>query len=484
MAHDSLSSTATRRRARAQAIQPWYTMGLLAGDAVALGAAVLVAYWYRYVSRLDRIPVPGESAPDLRRYVAAIPVVVVVMGITLFLNRAYIQSRGRAFLDEAYGIIGGLALGAVLLLATMALYRGFSYSRLMVIYVAVAAAVLVIFFRGLMRAVLTELRRHGLGTTRALVVGSGSGADAIIHRLEMYPEYGYKLVGVVDELLTVGGEYQRLPVLGETSELPHLVMNNNVEEVFIALRQVDHEQILRLIGTCEDLNVEFKIVPDLLEVITGGAMADDIDGIPLIGVRRSRLVGVNLVIKRVFDTVVGVLLLAPGLPLMAAVAVAIRLDSRGPLLYSQERVGRHGKVFRIHKFRSMVPDAELKSGPRFADRDDPRTTRVGRFLRRTGLDEVPQVFNVLKGEMSLVGPRPERPHFVSQFERQIPGYEQRHAVLPGITGWAQLNDLRQDTAIEQRTIYDTYYVENWSLAFDLKILVLTFLRVFFHRNAY
>jgi exopolysaccharide biosynthesis polyprenyl glycosylphosphotransferase len=473
-----------RRRARSRGIQPWYTIALLGGDAICITLALLVSYWYRYHSHLDRIPVPGIEPPDFNRYLAAIPVVVLVMAITLFLNRAYIQARGRALLDETYGIIGGLAMGAVLLLAIMALYRGFSYSRLMVIYVAISAAVLLIAYRSSMRVVLSQLRRHGLGTTRALVVGSGSGADALIHRLEMFPEYGYKLVGVVDEFLAGGSEYNRLPVLGDTSELGHVVRNNNVEEVFIALPQVDHRHILRLIGTCADLDVEFKIVPDLLEVITSGVIADDIDGIPIIGVRRSRLVGANLWIKRAFDAIVGLLLLVPGMPLMAVVAVAIKLDSRGPVIYTQERVGRQGRVFGIYKFRSMVADAEAESGPVFADRDDPRTTRVGHFLRRTGLDELPQIYNVLKGQMSLVGPRPERPLFATQFDREIHGYEQRHAVPPGITGWAQLNDLRQDTAIEQRTIYDTYYVENWSLVFDLKILLATFVRVLFHRNAY
>jgi len=174
----------------------------------------------------------------------------------------------------------------------------------------------------------------------------------------------------------------------------------------------------------------------------------------------------------------------PGMPMMAAIAIAIKLDTRGPVLYTQERVGQHGRVFGMHKFRSMVVDAEGESGPVFAARDDPRTTNVGRFLRRTGLDELPQLFNVLKGNMSLVGPRPERPNFVTQFELDIPGYDQRQAVLPGITGWAQLNDLRQDTPIEQRTIYDSYYVESWSLAFDVRILLATVIRVFFHNNAY
>ncbi|HEV1997782.1 MAG TPA: undecaprenyl-phosphate glucose phosphotransferase [Candidatus Dormibacteraeota bacterium] len=449
-----------------------------------VSVALMISYWYRYHSHLDRIPVPGSEPPDFKRYLAAIPVVIVVMVTTLLLNRGYVQARGRAFVDEAYGLIGGLAMGAVLLLAIMGLYRGFSYSRLMVVYISISGTVLLLLFRGVMRVALSQLRQRGLGTTRALVVGSGSGAEALIHRLEMFPEYGYELVGVVDELLPSGTEYNRLPVLGDTSELPHVVMNANVEQVFIALPQVDHRQILRLISTCDDLDVEFKIVPDLLEVITSGVMADDIDGIPIVGVRRSRLTGANLMVKRIFDTITAVLLMLPGAPLMAAIALAIRLDSKGPVIFTQDRVGQHGRVFQIHKFRSMVVDAEAESGPVFAARDDPRVTQLGRFLRKTGLDELPQIFNVLQGTMSLVGPRPERPHFVAQFEHEIPGYEQRNAVPPGITGWAQLNDLRQDTPIEQRTIYDSYYVENWSLAFDLKILLATFIRVFAHRNAY
>ena len=473
-----------RSRARARGIQPWFTIVMVVGDALCIAGAVLVSYWYRYHSGLDKIPVPGESAPDFNRYVAAIPVVILVMGMTLLVNRAYIQARGRAFLDEAYGLVGALAMGAVLLLAVMALYRGFSYSRLMVIYLGITGAVFLLWFRALMRVALAQLRRRGLGTTRALVVGTGTGSEALINRLEMFPEYGYELVGVLDEVLPAGTEYNRLPVLGNNAELPHVIMNTNVDQVFIALPQVDHRHILRLIGACDDLDVEFKIVPDLLEVITSGVVADDIDGLPIVGVRRSRLVGLNLLVKRVFDTIAAVVLLIPGVPLMGLIALAIRLDSPGPIIYTQERVGLNGKVFGIHKFRSMVIDAEAKSGPVFASRDDPRVTRVGRTLRRTGLDEVPQVLNVLKGDMSLVGPRPERPHFVHQFEHDVTGYDQRHLVPPGITGWAQLNDLRQDTPIEQRTIYDSYYVENWSLVFDLKILLATFIRVFFHRNAY
>jgi exopolysaccharide biosynthesis polyprenyl glycosylphosphotransferase len=300
----------------------------------------------------------------------------------------------------------------------------------------------------------------------------------------MFPEYGYELIGVVDDHLSDGEDYQRVPVIGRSRDLAHLVRRHGVDAVFLALPQADHRQMLRLIDDCADTRAEVKILPSLLEVMASGVVADDIDGIPLIGVRSSRLFGANLVVKRIFDLVGATVLLVPGLPLMAILAIAIKLDSPGPVIFRQERVGQHGHAFTAYKFRSMVRDAEADTGPVFTSRADPRITKIGRFLRRTGFDEVPQVWNVLRGEMSLVGPRPERPHFVAQFEQEISGYSQRHEVKPGITGWAQLNDLRQDTPIEQRTIYDTYYVENWSLAFDLKILVATFVRVFVHRNAY
>jgi exopolysaccharide biosynthesis polyprenyl glycosylphosphotransferase len=477
-----LSAAPGHGRRRSHSIQPWFTLGLLVGDAAAIGLALLASYQYRF--HIDRIPIPGTEPPQFSRYLVAMPVATALIVLTLAGTRSYRQTRGRALLDEAYGVVGGVGIGVILLLALMSLYRAFSYSRLVVVYTAVAASVLLLVFRVAMRLLLSQLRRRGIGTTRALVVGSGSGADILIHRLEMFPEYGYELLGVVDDELVEGEDYHRVPVLGGTEELARLIMRHGVDQVFVALPHADHRQTLRLIKQCDETRAEFKIVPDLLEIITGGVQADDIDGIPLVGVRRSRLVGVNVVVKRVFDLVLGVLLLAPGLPLMAALAILIRLDAPGAVIYRQERVGRGGATFTAYKFRSMVANAEADTGPVFATREDPRITRVGRYLRRTGLDEVPQVWNVLKGEMSLVGPRPERPLFVEQFAEEVPGYMERHQVLPGITGWAQLNDLRQDTPIEQRTIYDSYYVENWSLGFDFKILLATFFRVFFHRNAY
>jgi exopolysaccharide biosynthesis polyprenyl glycosylphosphotransferase len=474
----------SRRFQRSHSIQPWFTIALVAGDAACFSLALLASYWYRYKSHLDHLPITGGEVPQFLPYLYAIPVIASVGVLALAGTKSYSQKRGRSFVDETYGVIGGVGIASVLLLAASALYRAFLYSRLVAFYLGLAAAVILVLYRAGMRLVLQGLRRRGRGATRALVVGTSAGADALISRLEMFPQYGYQLLGVVDDGLAVGEQYRGIPLVGGSAELSRLVHRFGIDEVFIALPRSDHRQILRLINQCDDLDVEFKIVPDLLGVIASGVVADDIDGIPLVGVRRNRLVGFNLVLKRVFDLVVGTLLMVPGIPLMAVIAVAIRLDSQGPVIYRQERVGRGEKPFIAYKFRSMVVDAEAASGPVFAARDDPRSTRVGRFLRRTSFDEVPQIFNVFKGEMSLVGPRPERPAFASQFNAEVPGYVRRHEVPPGITGWAQLNDLRQETPIEQRTIYDSYYVDNWSLGFDLKILILTFARVFFHRNAY
>ena len=227
------------------------------------------------------------------------------------------------------------------------------------------------------------------------------------------------------------------------------------------------------------------MLPDVFEIITTRVSADVVDGIPLVGVRRSQVEGLGLVLKRAFDLVLAVLLLGLLSPILLLLALAIRLSStKGPVLFRQERVGKDGQIFTLLKFRSMIPDAEAATGPVFATADDQRRTAIGRLIRRFSLDELPQLLNIVRGDMSLVGPRPERPYFVERFGAEIPRYLERHQVRPGVTGWAQVNDLRGTTSIADRTIYDIYYIENWSLSFDIKILLLTIGRIFFHSHAY
>ena len=273
-------------------------------------------------------------------------------------------------------------------------------------------------------------------------------------------------------------------MLGRVAELPQQVAAQQIDQVFLALTGASHDELLRLIKTCDELEVDFRMLPDLFEIITTRVSADVVDGIPLLGVRRSQVTGLAVFVKRAFDVVVSLILLVVLSPLLIVLAIAIKLTSPGPVLYRQERVGMANSVFTVYKFRSMVADAEAETGPVFASAADARRTPAGRFMRRYSLDELPQLVNIIRGDMSLVGPRPERPYFVERFGSEIPRYLERHQVRPGVSGWAQVNDLRGDTSIADRTMYDIYYIENWSLALDIKILLLTVGRIFFHRHAY
>lgn len=458
---------------------PWIRVSI---DAISVFAGVLLAYNYRF--RLDRIPIPGAEPPAFGPYLAAAPVVVLVFLLTFAFNGVYRIRRGRPLVDETFAVLGASILAGLVSLALMSLYRGFSYARLVLLYSVAAALVLMILGRVVLRQVLIRQQRKGVGTERVLVVGTGAGSDLLIHRMMMFPQYGYTVCGVLDDRLEPGSSFAGTTVVGRIPELASQVAQQRIDQVFLAIPGASHAQLLHLIKTCEDLNVDFRMLPDLFEVITTRIAADVVDGIPLVGIRRSQVEGVGLVAKRAFDLVVGGLLLVVLSPLWALLALLIKLGSPGPILYRQERVGKGGALFTLLKFRSMVRDAEEETGPVFATADDARRTAIGAWMRRFSLDEIPQLINILRGEMSLVGPRPERPFFVERFGAEIPRYLERHQVRPGVTGWAQLNDLRGDTSIGDRTIYDLYYIENWSLVFDIKILVLTVARIFSHRHAY
>jgi exopolysaccharide biosynthesis polyprenyl glycosylphosphotransferase len=458
---------------------PWTRAGL---DAASIIGAVLLAYWYRY--HLDRIPVPGTEPPAFSRYLIAIPVVAAIFLLTFAVNGAYAPRRPRGYIDDVFAMTGSAFVATLFVLAAMSLYRGFSYSRLVLAYSVFLALVLIALNRALLRSLLIRWLRGGRAGDRVLIVGGGSGSELLIQRMSMFPQYGYRVCGVVADGSPVEARIAGAPVLGPIEQLPVLVRQYQIDQVFLALPGATHEQLLHLVKTCDDLAVDFKMVPDVFDIITTRVSADVVDGIPLVGVRRSALEGGGLLLKRAFDLVVASVLLVLLSPFLLAITLIIRLATPGAALYRQQRVGREGKVFTLLKFRSMVPDAEAETGPVFASQDDTRRTPVGRWMRRFSLDELPQLINVLLGDMSLVGPRPERPFFVDQFGAEIPRYLERHQVQPGITGWAQVNDLRGHTSVANRTVYDIYYTENWSLAFDLKILLLTVWRLFFHHHAY
>jgi len=350
---------------------------------------------------------------------------------------------------------------------------------------AVAALLLFIVERAGLRLVQGALFRSGFGAVRVLVVGTGEVADLLIRRLRMFPEYGYQLVGqVVVSEGSAGRSDPDLPSFPVAQGLGKIVDREQADMVVLALSGASPDQVVDLARTCLDQGAEVKVVPDVLEIMTSAARTEQVAGLPLVGLRPNRLVGRNLLVKRSFDIFFTLLLCIPAAPVVGVCALAIVLTSPGPPFFGQERLGRHGRAFTVWKLRSMVVDAEGTTGPVMATADDDRRTPVGRFVRRFSLDELPQLWNVLRGEMSLVGPRPERSFFARQFEESVPRYRERLQVLPGCTGWAQVNDLRQGSSIEERVFYDLYYVENWSVGFDLRILLLTPWRILFHRHAY
>jgi exopolysaccharide biosynthesis polyprenyl glycosylphosphotransferase len=461
----------------------WLPLALILGDALIAGVAVILAYEYRY--HLDRIPQVVKEPLAFGPYMAAVPFVIAIFLFAMAVNQQYRSWRGRTLVDQLFAMGSGSALAAMLMLAGMSLYRGFEYGRLTLVYTIVIAFVLMTMERYLLRQYETRLRRRGIGTERVLMVGTGTGSELLIQRMGMFPQYGYHVGGVLDDRLEVGGSFAGATVVGRIQDLRRMIPQMGIDQVFVAVPGATNDEILHLIKTCDDLQAEFKLVPDLLEVMSTRAAVDAIDGLPLIGIRRSRLRGPAALLKRAIDILVSAVALVIASPLMLIIAILIKLTSpAGPVLFRQPRVGLHDKRFTVYKFRSMIPDAEAQTGPVVAKPDDDRCTPVGRVLRRLSLDELPQLFNILKGDMSLVGPRPMPIFLVERFTEEIPRYLERHQVRPGLTGWAQVNDLRGGEAFADRAMYDIYYVENWSLVLDLKILILTGARVFFQRRAY
>jgi len=449
----------------------------MVGDSVIAAVSVVAGYWLRYGNADQTLP--------FGPYLAAIPVVVAIYLFSLAVTGQYRSWRGRTLVDQLFALYSGVGLAAVLMFAAIeAANLGQRYSRLTILPAVLLSAALMTLERYILRQYETRLRRQSIGTERVLMVGTGDGSEMLIRRMSMFPQYGFQVVGVLSDEIPTHREYVGVQVAGRVDDLPRLVTPLGVDQVFLALPASQRDRLLHLITLCEDRNLEFKIVPDLLEVMSTRAAADALDGLPLVGVRRNQLRGFASVAKRAIDILVSALLLVIFSPVLLLVAILIKLTMPGPAVFRQERIGRFRRPFVIYKFRSMIPDAEAKTGPTVAKPGDSRVTTLGRILRRTSLDELPQLYNVLRGDMSLVGPRPQPTFFDERYSGEVPRYLERQQVRPGLTGWAEVNDLRGAAPISDRTMYDVYYIENWSLALDLKCIVLTGLRLFSQRHAY
>ncbi len=443
-------------------------------DALLIFTSWMVAYWLRF----HVLPIPAPyGVPPVQTYLWLGAVVTPVSMLVLRSLHLYRSARTARLSQELLAVLQGIVV--VTALAALASYflRG-ELARSVLLLFAVLAAAALCGARFAVRSGLRTLRRQGLNIRHVLIVGTGPMAAALARKMVVHADYGFALHGFVSaEPSNGGGEIEGLPVLGSVAELPELVERTGAQLVYLALSRAEHEAELLALEKLSDSTAAVRLVPDLARAFTLNASVEDFDGMPVVLVTESPDQGWNSVLKRAFDLVFAGVGLVALSPVLLAIAIWVKLDSRGPVFFAQDRVGLNGKRFRMLKFRTMTPDSEDR-GAQWTKRDDPRRTRAGPVLRKLSLDELPQLWNVFIGDMSLVGPRPEQPLFVHQFRASVPRYMLRHHVKAGITGWAQVNGLRGDTPLERRIEFDLYYIEHWSMGFDLKILAMTVVRLF------
>jgi Undecaprenyl-phosphate glucose phosphotransferase len=461
-------------------------------DALLACVAFLLAFFVRFDTGLMAMP---KGRPPLEQYIALLPFIVILAPLAFHLQSAYRLRRGRSRVDDFFTVLVGTIL-TVVLAAGATLYaqayfasneakaRGaYEVSQPVWALFLVFNVVLAYASREGVRHLLERRWRAGIGLKRILIAGSGELGRMVAERVLHHRELGFVVVGFVDD--RAGGDhigYRGLPLLGTLSDVADIAQRERIDHLYVALPLEEHEKLLDLLELTSRECIDVKVVPDLLQFIALRARLEDLDGLPVINVNDVPLQGVHAWIKRGIDILIAsAALLVLGIPL-GIIAAIVRLSSSGPVFYRQERMGLDGKAFTVYKFRSMREDAEDQTGPVWATENDPRVTPVGHWLRRLDLDELPQLWNVLRGDMSMVGPRPERPFFVEQFKHRFPQYMLRHKVKAGITGWAQVNGWRGNTSLEKRLEYDLYYIENWSVTLDLKIIWLTLVRGFFQRG--
>ena len=473
-------------------------------DMMMLESAFLATYWFRFYSGFWLVPL---GIPPLGMYLAASALILMVFFVIFYVSGMYTLRGGRSLVDELLGLFKGAVLAGLLVLALAFFLKGMAFSRSFFGLFFLSTFGFLTFGRIMGRAFLRSVMHSGGTGIRTLVVGTSPMRRRLLHLVRELPGLSIQPVGWLSTpddspedllagmpeqatILDAAGrrkpqaEVTDIPLLGEVENVRTLVIENRIDLVVLTVPFEQLPLVKKIATELSNLNVDLQFVPDLMALHTSRMRLKEIGGIPFISVREESLSGADRIVKRVFDLVATSLGLVFLLPLFAVLVVLVKLSSAGPIFYRQARMGRDGVEFDMIKFRTMRTDAELQSGPVWTTESDPRITPVGGILRRFSLDEFPQLWNVLRGDMSLVGPRPERRVFVEEFSRQMPRYFERHRVQSGLTGWAQVHGLRGNTSIEDRTLYDLHYMENWSLGLDIKILLMTIHHVLRGENAY
>ncbi len=458
-------------------------------DALLINLSFLVAYWMRYDLQWPKVVAPENRVP----YTVFVPVALVLtlMLLVMFvLEGVYRQRRGRSWLDEVYAVFSGTATGIVIMMAVTYVIQ-FYYSRFIFLMVGAVVVVLLSLERGLLRLARAELRKQGLGIRRVVIVGAGEVGRSVMRSIVAQPGLGYRVSGFVDDNPDKGRtDIGHFKALGGLENLPRIVSQEAVDEVVVTLPWMYHRKILSIVHQCERHEVRARIVPDLFQLSLSQVDVEDLGGIPLLSLSEPRMGGWLWWAKRALDFAAALISLAAASPLMLVIALAIKLDSPGPVIFSQTRIGKGGRPFTCYKFRTMRVGAEREKeklarlneaqGALFKIKNDPRMTRMGRLLRRFSLDELAQLYNILKGDMSLVGPRPPLPEEVSEY---MEWHKRRLETWPGLTGLSQVSG-RSNLTFDEICLLDIYYVENWSPALDTKIVLQTIPKVILGDGAY
>ena len=420
-----------------------------------------------------------------RVYMSALLFIVPGYLILNYAFNMYTPKRMQGRRLELSNIIKANTIGMFLFVGVLYLVKQIDFSRHVIFIFYVVNIFLETLSRNLIRLGLRQMRSKGYNQKHVLLVGYSRAAEEYIDRILANPQWGYKVRGILDDHIEAGTEYKGIKVLGRIANLMVILPQNHLDEIAITLGLNEYYRLEQIVALCEKSGVHTKFIPDYNRIIPTKPYTEDILGLPVINIRYVPLSNTfNALIKRIMDLGGALAAIVLFSPVMLFSVIMIKLTSPGPLIYKQERVGLHNRNFMMYKFRSMdvqPPEEEKKA---WTVKDDPRVTNFGKFMRKTSIDELPQLFNVLRGEMSLVGPRPERPFFVEKFREEIPRYMIKHQVRPGLTGWAQVNGYRGNTSIRKRIEYDLYYIENWTIGLDIKILFLTVFKGFVNKNAY
>lgn len=453
-------------------------------DGIVTALVYMFAWWVKFESGW----VESMYALSMKYYFRVLYIMVPCYLLLYYQFDLYNSKRVSGRKRELFNIVKANAVGLIGFIVTLYIINQPHFSREMIFFFGAFNTVAITVERNAIRYLLRLFRSKGYNIKHILLVGYSKSAEMYINRIRMNPQWGYNIRGILDDKVEAGTMYKGIKVLGTIENLLVILPENKLDEIVITLPLEAYGRLEKIVALCEKSGVHTKFVPDYSEFIPGRLYTEDIQGLPVINIRAIPLSNtLNIIAKRLVDILAGVVGIVVFSPVMLIAAIAIKATSKGPIIFKQERVGLHNKPFYVYKFRTMYMKEDLDEELQdinWTTRDDPRVTKVGKFLRKTSIDELPQFFNILYGQMSLVGPRPEQTSFVEKYKEEIPRYMIKHQVRPGLTGWAQVNGLRGDTSIEERIDYDLYYIENWTMGFDFKIMFLTIFKGFVNKNAY